>query len=400
LKNDAMKIEMKVLWLVLIASLALTACGGEAPVTETPTDAPRVSSSGYLCPEPEFPLEVASTELNLFVWTEYVPADMMECFELVYGVDVNLDLYSTDGELYEKVAGGGNNYDLILPSDNIVLPLIRQGLLQELDHARLPVFKNFDPNYLDFEFDPGNRFTVPYLVGIDAIVVNTARVESVPQSWADLWKTEYAGRMVFLDDSRAVIGVALLALGYDVNTRDPAELEEAKAKLSQLIPSIKLFDSDSPKTALLAEAVDLGMTWTGEAFIARQENPQIEYIFPSEGAIIWQDNWAMLADAPNPEAAYAWLNYINQGNMFWMVLRDFPYIIPNVAALEFARENSLIVKDVKGKEVALSTLYADYMASPITNVSPEVIRTCHRIADVGEAAILYDNIWDEVRNGD
>ena len=395
-----MKIEMKVLWLVLIASLALTACGGEAPVTETPTDAPRVSSSGYLCPEPEFPLEVASTELNLFVWTEYVPADMMECFELVYGVDVNLDLYSTDGELYEKVAGGGNNYDLILPSDNIVLPLIRQGLLQELDHARLPVFKNFDPNYLDFEFDPGNRFTVPYLVGIDAIVVNTARVESVPQSWADLWKTEYAGRMVFLDDSRAVIGVALLALGYDVNTRDPAELEEAKAKLSQLIPSIKLFDSDSPKTALLAEAVDLGMTWTGEAFIARQENPQIEYIFPSEGAIIWQDNWAMLADAPNPEAAYAWLNYINQGNMFWMVLRDFPYIIPNVAALEFARENSLIVKDVKGKEVALSTLYADYMASPITNVSPEVIRTCHRIADVGEAAILYDNIWDEVRNGD
>jgi len=391
-----MKIKLEIF---ILASLVLTACSGEVPVVETPTDSPRVSSSGYLCPEPEFPVEVVSDELDLFVWTEYVPADMVECFELVYGVDVNLDLYSSDIELYEKIVGGGNAYDLVLPSDNVVPPLIREGFLQELDHARLPVLKNFDPNYLDFEFDPGNRFTIPYLVGMDAIVVNTAQVEAAPQSWADLWKPEYAGRMVFLDDSRAVIGVALLALGYDVNTRDPAELGAAKNKLSQLIPAIKLFDSDSPKTALLAGAADLGMTWTGEAFIARQGNPQIEFIFPSEGAIIWQDNWALLANAPHADAAYAWLNYINQGNMFWMVLRDFPYVIPNVAALEFARGNPLMVMDVDSREIALSALYAAYAESPITNVSPDVIRACHRIADVGESAVLYDTIWDEVRNG-
>jgi spermidine/putrescine-binding protein len=392
-----MKTKVKVL--CILVCLVLTACGQKAPVTETPTDAPKVSSSGYLCPEPEFPVEVTSDELNLFVWTEYVPADMVECFELVYDVEVRLDLYSSDEELYEKVIGGGNGHDLILPSDNIIPPLIRQGLLRELDHARLPIFKNFDPNYLDFEFDPGNRFTIPYLVGMDAIVVNTARVDNVPQSWADLWNPEYAGRMVFLDDSRAVIGVTLLVLGYDINTRDATELEEAKAKLFQLIPAVKLFDSDSPKTALLAEAVDLGMTWTGEAFIARQENPQIEYVFPTEGAIIWQDNWAMLANAPHSDAAYAWLNYVNQGSMFWMVLRDFPYIIPNVAALDFVRESQLAVLDVNGNEVALRDLYEGYMASPITNVSPEVIRTCHRVADVGDAAVLYDAIWDEVRNG-
>ena len=394
-----MKLKGLFLAALLTAAFVLGACGRNAPATETPTDTPRVSSSGYLCPEPEFPVEVNSAELDLFIWTEYVPVDMVECFELAYGVDVNIELYSSDEELHETVLEAGNNHDLVMPSDNMIPPLIRQGFLQEFDHARLPVLKNFDPNYLDFEFDPGNRFTIPYLVGMDAIVINTARVETAPQSWSDLWNPEYAGRMVFLDDSRAVIGVALLALGYDVNTRDPAELEEAKSKLSQLIPSIKLFDSDSPKTALLADAVDLGMTWTGEAYIAHQGNPQIEHVFPSEGAIIWQDNWAMLADAPHPDAAYAWLNYINQGNVFWMVLRDFPYAIPNSAALEFARENPLMVRDVNHKEVALSTLYAAYMASPITNVSPDIIRTSHRIADVGEAAVLYDNIWDEVRNG-
>jgi spermidine/putrescine-binding protein len=259
--------------------------------------------------------------------------------------------------------------------------------------------RNFDPNYLDFEFDPGNRYTIPYLTGTDAIVVNTGKVENIPRSWADLWNPEYKGRMVFLDDARAVIGITLLSLGYDVNTTDPAQLEEARKKLIELVPSIKLFDSDSPKTALLAGAADLGMTWTGEAFIARQGNPDIQYIFPSEGVILWQDNWGILKNAPHADAAYAWLNYINQGNIFWMVLRDFPYTNPNAAALEFARNNQMRVLDVNGGETTLAALYTEYMASPITNVSIGNIRNGHRIADVGEAVLLYYNIWDEVRNG-
>jgi spermidine/putrescine-binding protein len=165
------------------------------------------------------------------------------------------------------------------------------------------------------------------------------------------------------------------------------------------VPGIKLFDSDSPKTALLAGAVDLGMTWTGEAFIARQGNPDIQYVFPSEGVILWQDNWGLLKNAPHPDAAYAWLNYINQGNVFWMVLRDFPYTNPNRAALEFARDSQLKAVDVNGTETTLAALYEDYMASPITNVPIGNIRNGHRITDVGEAALLYYNIWDEVRDG-
>lgn len=387
------------LWLAVLVCLALAACNGSVVVTETPTDAPKTTSSGFVCPDPEFPMEVTSTELNLFVWTEYIPTEMIECFELVYGIKVYRDEYSSDEGMYDGVSGGGSNYDLVLPSDYIVARITRESLLRELDHARLPVMRNFDPNYLDFEFDPGNRYTIPYLIGTDAIVVNTGKVESIPQSWSDLWKPEYSGRMVFLDDARAVIGVTLLSLGYDVNTTDPAQLEEARKKLIELVPGIKLFDSDSPKTALLAGAVDLGMTWTGEAFIARQGNPDIQYVFPSEGVILWQDNWGLLKNAPHPDAAYAWLNYINQGNVFWMVLRDFPYTNPNRAALEFARDSQLKAVDVNGTETTLAALYEDYMASPITNVPIGNIRNGHRITDVGEAALLYYNIWDEVRDG-
>jgi spermidine/putrescine-binding protein len=393
---------LTLLFLHVIAGLLLMACGSnQVVVTETKiaADIPKITSKGYTCPEPEFPLDVTSTELNLFVWTEYIPAEMVECFELVYHVKVNRDEYSTNEGMFDRVVGEGSNYDLVQPTDYIVAPMVRQGLLQELDHAKLPVLKNFNQSYLDFEFDPGNRYTIPYLAGTDAIVVNTGMVETPPQSWADLWKPEYAGRMIFLDDSRTVIGITLLALGYDVNTTDPAQLEEARKKLSELIPNIKLFDSDSPRTALLTGAAELGVTWTGEAYLAQKEHPNIQYVFPTEGVILWQDNWAMLNGALHPDAAYAWLNYINQGNIFWMTIRDWPYTNPNQAALDFARDNKMKVKDEDGSETTLGDVYKAYMESPITNIPAAAMKNGHRIVDVGESAQLYGDIWSKIKGG-
>ncbi len=374
----------------------LTACAAPAaPPVQPPVGATqgsdaqstgKVTSTGFECPAPDPKVAVTSTELNLFVWTEYIPPDIKECFELVYGIKVNHDEYSANEEMYAKLSAGGTNYDLVQPTDFIVSLMIRQGLLQKLDHSKLTVLENFDPNYLNFDFDPGNEYTLPYQAGTDAIVVNTAKVDNVPQSWADLWKPEYAGKMVFLDDSRAVIGLTLLTLGYDVNTTDPQQLEEAKAKLAELVPNIKLFDSDSPKTALIAGDVDLGMTWTGEAFLAQLELPTIEYIYPTEGAILWQDNYAIPAGAPHPDAAYAWLNYSLQGNLFWLMLRDFPYTNPNQAALDYAQANE-------------SELYDAYINSPVTNTPAEAVQNGHRIDDVGDALPLYDQLWTEVKGG-
>jgi spermidine/putrescine-binding protein len=380
----------KLLTLLVLASMVLAACGGGGGSTASTEPAvaggAKVTSTGFTCPAPEFPSEVTSKEINIFVWTEYIPAEMIECFELVYGVKVNRDEYSSNEEMYAKISAGGSNYDLIQPTDYIIALMARQNLLQEIDHAKLPVMKNFDPNYLNLEFDPGNKYTIPYQAGTDSIVVNTDAVKNVPKSWEDLWKPEYAGKMVFLDDSRAVIGLTLLTLGYDVNTTDTAQLEEAKNKLAKLVPGIKLFDSDSPKTALIAGDVDLGMTWTAEALLAQKENPAIQYIYPTEGAILWQDNWAMVKDAPHADAAYALLNYTMQGDIFWMMLRDFPYINPNQAALDYAKANQ-------------AELYDAYMASPITNVPVEAIKNGHRISDVGDATPLYDDIWVQVKGG-
>ena len=259
------------------------------------------------------------------------------------------------------------------------------------------MLEGFDPNYMNLAFDPNNEYTIPYQAGTDAIVVNTDAVERMPQSWADLWNPDYAGRMVALDDSRAIIGLTLLTLGYDVNATDPAQLAEAKAKLSELMPNIKLFDSDSPKTALIAGDVDLGITWTGEAFLAQQENPAIAYVYPSEGAMIWQDNYAIPTDAPHLDAAYAWLNYSLQPELFWMMLRDFPYTNPSTATLDYAKDNVMSTENADGDPITLGDLYSAYMNSNITNTPPEVLKAGHRIADVGDALPLYDQIWTEVK---
>ncbi len=367
----------RLLTLLALVGAVLAGCGGGEA-------APGGEQAASDCPAPNPRMEVTSTELNLFVWTEYIPQDTIDCFEEVYGIRVNQSEYSSNEELYAKLNAGGANYDLVQPTDYIVALMIRQGLLQELDKAKLPILETLDPNYLDLSFDPGNRYTLPYQAGTDAIVVNTDAVETLPASFADLWKPEYAGRMIMLDDSRAIIGATLLTLGYDVNTTDPAQLEEAKTKLAELVAGVKIFDSDSPKTALIGGDVDLGIVWTGEVLLAQRENPAIQYIYPSEGPILWQDNYAIPVDAPHVDAAYAWLNYSMQPDVFWRMLEEFPYTNPSVGTLAYAQANH-------------PELYEAYINSNITNTPADVIANGHRIEDVGEATPLYDQVWTEVK---
>jgi spermidine/putrescine-binding protein len=382
-----MPIRFLVTTLLLLSSLFLAACGGTGSAAPAGDAASDTSTADAACPQPDPKMEVTSTELNLFVWTEYIPQQTIDCFEQVYGITVNQSEYSSNEEMYAKLNAGGANYDLVQPTDYIIPLMVRQGLLQELDKSKLSIMENLDPNYLNLPFDPENQYTIPYQAGTDGLIYNTDVVENPPASYGDLWKPEYAGRLVMLDDSRIIIGATLLTLGYSPNTTDPSELAEAQAKLSELVPGVRLFDSDSPKTALIAGDVDLGITWTGEAVLAQRENPAIQYAYPSEGVIRWQDNYAIPTDAPNLDAAYAWLNYTMQGDVFWKMLEDFPYTNPNAAALAFAQENH-------------PELYAAYMDSNITNTPADILAAGHRIEDVGEALPLYDQVWTEVKGGE
>lgn len=368
--------------LILVAFMLFAVVGCTAKQEESAT---KVTSSGFICPEPSPRVEFESKVINIFTWTEYVPADIIDCFGLVYGVDVNADYFSSNEELYTKMSFGENvnPYDVIHPSDYMISVLIREELLQKLDQGKLLNNKNLNANLVS-AYGATVDYVVPYQMGTQAIVYNSETVTNPPALWADLWNPEYEGRIVAVDDSRVIIGMTLLTLGYDVNSIDEAQLKEAKQKLLELMPNIRVFDSDSPKNPLLAGDVDLGIVWNGEAFLAQQENPAFEYVFPEEGSIIFYDGMGIPANAPHPDISYAWFNYLMQGDVFWLTLVDYPYTNPNQAALEFAKANH-------------TEVYEAYMASPVTNTPADVFAKGHEVLDLGNALSLYDELWTSIK---
>ena len=418
--------SLKIFASIVILTILLAGCGSPAtstqPVaaTEPPasTQAPQATSggaatapaefvskpsgkttaTGFNCPDANPRMTVTSKELNMFVWTEYIPQDIIDCFQLVYGIKINRDEFSSAEEQFAKLSKGNTGYDIAHVTDNVIPPYIRLNVLKKLDKSKLPIMAYFDSKYLDLSFDPGNLYTIPFEAGTSSIAVNTDKVTNLPTTWEDLWSTDYKGRMVAIDDSRAIIGVTLLTLGYDVNTTDKKQLDEAKQKLIQLTPNVVKWDSDSPKTELLDGTADLGIIYSGEAALASRQNPAIKYIYPSEGTIVWQDNWGIPNDAVHEDAAYAWLNYSMQPDLFWLMMCDFPYIDPNQASINFAKGNSMHYQD-DSCDSTLSELYDTYMGSNITNISDADYKAGHRAVDVGDAVPLYDQIWTEVKGG-
>jgi spermidine/putrescine transport system substrate-binding protein len=356
---------------LIILAVLVAACGGGNP---SATQAPAASQAPA----------VKSTELNLYAWSEYIPQALLEGFTQKTGVKVNYDTYSSNEELQAKLQAGGSGYDLIIPSDYMVSILKKQGSLEKLDPAQIPNLKNIDPKFKSMEYDTNFEYTVPYQWGTTCLVVNTSKVTRPITKWADLWSPEFKGKVVLLDDSREVIGMVLQVLGYDKNSTDPAQLEKAKAKLTELMPNVKLFDSDNPKQALLAGEVWIGQTWNGEAAIAHKENDAIQYVFPEEGCGIWVDNLAMVKGAPHADAAMAFINYLLEPENSLLITAEFPYSSPNAAALEL----------MKTKDPAA---YQAYMSYAATNPTPDQLSKTVPVKDIGDATTLWDRIWTEVK---
>lgn len=322
--------------------------------------------------------------LNLFAWSEYVPQALLDGFTEETGIVVNYDAYSSNEEMYAKIKAGASGYDLIQPSDYWVNVMAQEGLLEELDLSRIPNIANVDPSLPYDLYDPGHRYSIPYQWGSVALAVNTETVTTPVTSYNDLWNPDFAGRLVLLDDERQIIGMALMALGYDPNTTDPAELQAASVKLMDLVPNIRLFDSDTPSTALLSGEVDLGLIWNGEGSIAHAENPAIDYIYPSEGTIFWYDNLSIIQGAEHVDAAHAFMDYVLRPEVSLLITAEFPYSNPNKAALDLLQQTD-------------PDAYQAYMDFPATNPPPDALAGAFVLVDVGEATALYDRVWTEFK---
>lgn len=200
------------------------------------------------CGSKEISKSTGAEELNLFVWTEYVPQSVLDKFTEETGIKINVTTFSSNEDMLAKIKSETPGaYDIIQPSDYMVAQLISQDMVAELDKEALTNLSNIGTAYLNPSYDQDNTYSVPYQGGVAAIAVNTEKVDIEINSYEDLFNPSLANSIVVLDDFRAIIGMTARSMGYSMNETDLDRLEEIKNKLLTIKPNIKLYDSDSPK---------------------------------------------------------------------------------------------------------------------------------------------------------
>lgn len=272
-------------------------------------------------------------ELNLFAWSEYVPQSVLDGFTKETGIQVNYESYASNEEMLAKLMSGAASYDLIQPSEYVVEALVKESQLASIDHAKIPNLKNVGKEYWDQPHDPELKYSVPYMQGTVGIVLNKKKVTEPVAGYGDVFQDKYKGRIVILDDALEIVtwGLATLGIGPDGVTKE--NLEKVRPVLSKWLPLVKVYDSDSPKTALLNGDVDLGIVWSGEAAILIKEQPDtFTYVLPKEGAHMFIDNLCIPKNAPNAAAAHKFIDYLLRPEVSKTVSEEFPYTNPNIEA--------------------------------------------------------------------
>ena len=275
-------------------------------------------------------------KVNFFNWDTYIGETTLEDFADATGIEVTMDLFADNDELFAKLKEGNPGYDVIVPTNDYAERMILANMLVPLDHGQIPNFKNVAPAFQDAAFDPGRKFTMPYMWGTIGIGYRKSVVgEELPTSWRYVFESDkYSGRIALLSEATTMIGLALKYLGYSYNSVDPKELGEAEALLIKQKPNVKVFAEDNGQDLILAEEVDLCTEWNGDMLQVMAEDDDLDYLVPEEGTLIWQDTLAIPVGAPHPENAHALINYILDAEAGAKIAEFIQYATPNQAARE------------------------------------------------------------------
>ncbi len=286
--------------------------------------------------------------LNIFCWSEYIPQSVIDSFAKANNVKVNVQNYASNEEMLAKLQAGSAKYDLIQPSEYIVEEMIKDGKLEPIDFANIPNFKNLDPKYTKMPHDPENKYSVTWMAGNVGICVNRAKVKDPIKTYADVFQDKFKKRLVVLDDNREMVSWALASLGLGINDITKENLEKAKGVLAKWLPLVKLYDSDSPKTALLNGDVDMGIVWNGEGAKILQEvkkskkrKLEFEYILPTDGAHQFIDSLAVPKGAKNKAIAEKFINHVLDPKVSVEVWSEFPYTLANAEGKKLLKPDQL-----------------------------------------------------------
>lgn len=326
------------------ASAALAACsspGGGA--TAAPSAAASAGASAAASAAPSAAAGGAvESELFVYNWSDYISPNNIEAFKAEFGVsNFVYDVYANNEELIAKLQGGASGYDIAAPTAEYVPGMVEEGFLAKLDLSRLPNTQHINPTFKNLWWDPTNEYQVPKDYGTTGILYRNSLLSKIPTSWQDFYdmvRGEASGKTVMVDSMGDVFVFPLKLRGYSLNSTDQAELEEARQILLEVAPHILALDSDTYGDKMASDEASLTLGWTGplgQELADLVAAGDAGYAVPSEGTLFWMDTWVMLADAPHPNAAYAFLDFIHRPEIQAEETNFNLYATPNDAAKEF-----------------------------------------------------------------
>ena len=321
-------------------------------------------------------------KLVVYNWGEYIDPDVLTMFEAETGINIIYEEFETNEIMYPKIQSGAVAYDVVCPSDYMIQKMQEHDLLAEIDFDRIPNIKNIDPTYLEKsrEFDPENKYSVPYCWGTVGILYNKTMVDGPIDSWGVLWDETYKDSILMQDSIRDAFGITLKYLGYSLNSTDLDELTEAEKMLIKQKPLVQAYVIDQVRDKMIGNEAALGVIYSGEAIYTQSENPDLEYVIPKEGSNIWIDSWVIPKNALHKENAEAFINFLCRPDI---ALKNFEYITystPNMEAWKLIED-----EDVRNNEIAFPP------ASELEN--------CETYRFLGaEADAVYNELWNRIKS--
>lgn len=247
--------------------------------------------------------------LNIYNWSEYVAPQTIPDFAREFGVQVRYRIYESNEEMLAKVQSGNSGWDVVFPSNYLLEPMRRAGLLAELRHAWLPLLDHLDPAFRTPPWDPALRHSLPYMAGSSGILVREA-VQPPPERWADLWDPRLAGRVTMLDDPAEVLGAALKKLGYSLNSADPRELAAAKREAIAQKSLLRAYLNAEVRDQVVAGDVLAAQLWATTSAQAIHAAPGLRFVHPAEGFARYCDHAVILRESRRQRLAHEFLNYL------------------------------------------------------------------------------------------
>lgn len=315
--------------------------------------------------------------IYVYNWGDYIDETILAEFEKETGTRVIYDTYATNEDMYVKIKSGGSSYDVIFPSDYMLTRMLEEEMLEKIDLVKIPNYKHVEKRFMGLDYDPKNQYSLPYMWGTVGILYNTTMVDDEVNSWDILWDPKYSKEILMLDSQRDSIGVALLKLGYSLNTLNPDELAAAGELLKEQKPLVLAYVVDEGQDKMIAGEAALAVVWSGEATNARQDNPDLAFAIPKEGTNIWFDVMAIPKGAKNKSGAMRFLNFMNDPAIALRNAEYTGYAIPNGTARAMLDPEINLDRSIYPEEEDL--------------VNAEIF------VNLGQTLKDYDRIWTEVK---